>query len=216
MLFTPPQSVFDLLGCPHSMEKTGSVSAAVLPLGKSVAVGCRLSDPDPVWWQELAAGRHSAVGGSVLAVPPTCCQLVLCCSFPIQAEIPFLWEFPLSWQDMLMLALRSPPVTTCNPHMELSFSEPALGRWMVPRVPHPVSKTKPACPVGPFSQARGPPRLSWGCHCGVLALHVGCSGLIHVCTHISLVYEMRPPTTWDWLGINLKILPGLNWKKSRV
>lgn len=126
-----PQSAFDLLGCPHSMGKTGSVSTAVLPLGKICCCGlCAVRSLDPVWWQDLATGRH----GSVLAVPPTCCQLVLCCSFPIQGEIPFLWEFPLSWRDMPILALYSPCVTTCKPHMELSFPEPPPGRGLVPRV----------------------------------------------------------------------------------
>lgn len=86
----PPQSVFDLLGCPHSMGKTGSVSAAVLPLGKSVAVGSGLSDPlilcgGRLW---LLADMVLLVAVSWLCHPPVA-TLFYAAPFPSREKFPF-------------------------------------------------------------------------------------------------------------------------------
>lgn len=132
------------------MGKTGSVSAAVLPLGKSVAVGSGLSDP-----LILCGGRIWLLADVVLfvTVPPTCCQLVLCCSFPIQGEIPLFVGISTF---LVRHAHAGTARSLCN-HLQASYgiqlSRTCPGRMDGSQGPSPVSKRKPACPVGPFSQA---------------------------------------------------------------
>lgn len=86
-----------------------------------------------------------------------------CATHPLSARLTLLLSHPgrnsLFVGISTFLARRAyagtaqSPVTTCKPHTELSFPEPALRKWMVPRDPLPsVSKKKSACTVGPLPQ----------------------------------------------------------------
>lgn len=149
----------------------------------------------------MVLGRHGAVGGSVLAAPPTPHHLPWCCPFPGKGEIPFLWEFPLSWQGVPAPAPHGSLLTSCIPRVEVSFPEPALGGWTVPRDPLPSpGDSRPGqgdpLPKEATQGSAGP----WGCPRGVLALHAGWPGPSHASMHMPLVGkgDEAPTTGTGW------------------
>lgn len=195
------------------MGKTGSGSAAVLPSGKSVAVGRGLSHP-----LILCGGRIWLLADMVLLV-----ALSWLCHPPVASLSMLLLSHPrrnsLFVGISTFLARRAHAGTAGSPrnHLQTSygtqFSRTCPGKMGGSQSPPSDSQDKTSLSSGTLFPSSHP-RFSWGCPCGVPALHAVCSGPVHVCTHMPLACEMKPPTTWDRLGINLKILPGLNWKKS--
>lgn len=191
----PPLSVFDLLGCPHSMGKTGSVSAAVLPLGKSVAVGRGLSDPlilygGRVW---LLADTVLLVALSWLCHPPVASSSYAA-PFPSREKFPFCGNFHFPGKTCLCWHCTVPCnhlQTSCGTRLSRTCPEKMDGSQGPPAF---CLQEKASLSSGTLSPSSHP-RFSWCCPHRVPALHTGCSGPIHVCTHMPLVCKIKPPTT---------------------
>lgn len=212
------------------MGKTGSVTVSasqpsrenlllwVCPNGPKPQ--CGYSKPcDPVWWQDPVLGRHCAVDCCLAcSTHPSPASPVLC-PFPSKGEIPFLWEFPLCWYDMPALAGTAwSRLTFCKPCVEASFPEPVPRKWLIPGDPLSASRRKLACPTGGSLFLRKPASAGWwACHPGVPAPHASWLRLSCPCACMPLVRkEGEAHHNRRRLGIDLKIMLGLNWKASRV
>ena len=143
----------------------------------------------------MVPGRHGAVDVSVLAAPPTCRQLSLCCPFPGKGEIPFSWEFPLFLARRACAGTARSPLTSCRPCVEVSFPDPALGRWMGPSS---ISRKKAGLASGTLFPRKLPRALPD--HRGVpmgslLSMLAGPGRAVLVHTCLWFLGKMKPPTT---------------------
>lgn len=155
------------------------------------------------WWLCPGCATHPFVSSSYAAPFPSREKFPFCGNFHFPGKTCLCWHCTVPCNH-LQTSYRTQLSRTCPEKMDGSQGPPAF-----------CLQEKVSLYSGTLTPS-GHPRFSWRCPHWVPALHAGCSGPIHVCTHMPLVCKIKPPTTWDKLGINLKTLPGLNWKKSRV
>lgn len=194
----PLQPVCDLgLGARVVWGKLGRSLCLLLLRGKSVALGllwCGCSEAgDPVWWQDRAHGPWQTQCGWWLR--PGCSTHLS----PAPLALPLSWQgrnsllegsslspdiAGLRWHPMV-------PLTSCKAREELSFPEPAPGRWTVAGTFLHLQEKAGLASRTLFP--REPPGavavFPWG----------PCSPRLPAHTCLWIVREMKPPTTGpDW------------------